>query len=66
VWVQSQLAARDMLHGIYKDFQRGSRTCGFLQFRPPLKFEKFLISQKIGISDGGFRWRDERKRAENI
>jgi hypothetical protein len=47
-----------------RDFWRGSRTGGFLRFPPPSKVEKVLISLIIGSSEGGFRSRDERKRAE--
>jgi hypothetical protein len=31
-----------------------------------MKMRKFLISKKIGCSEGGFRSRDERKRAEKM
>jgi hypothetical protein len=57
-----------MLHRIKRDFRRGSRTGGFLRalrFPTPSKLKKkILISLIIGSSEGGFRSRDERKRAE--
>jgi hypothetical protein len=37
-----------------------------LRFPPPSKLKKVLISFIIGSSEGGFRSRDERKRAEKM
>jgi hypothetical protein len=68
VWVRSQLAALDKLHRIKGIFGRVT-----YRWFPPgtpvsstIKSEKVLISLITGSSEGGFRSRDERKRAENM
>jgi hypothetical protein len=68
VWVRSQLAALDKLHCIKGIFGAGhvpvvsSGHSGFLHHQNG----KVLISLIIGSSEGRFRSRDERKRAENM
>jgi hypothetical protein len=63
VWSRSQLAALDMLHCIKRFF--GGITYRWFPPGTPhsstIKNRKFLISKKIGCSEGGFRSRAEMK-----
>jgi hypothetical protein len=69
VWVRSKLAALDKLHRMKGIFGAGhvpvvsSGHSGFLHHQ---NWKKVLISLIIGSSEGGFRSKDERKRAENM
>jgi hypothetical protein len=66
VWVRSQLAALDKLNrikGIFGTDHVPVVSPGIL-VSSSIKIKQILISLIIGSSEGGFRSRDERKRAE--